>query len=66
MSTLARMGIVFLRSTMPWNSCSSRSRSVLRTTSSMSVMTSENGAVGYCRSARDPFNDEGDLENKEL
>jgi len=26
---------VFLRSTMPWNNCSSRSRSAFRTTSSM-------------------------------
>ena len=34
-STFARIGIVFLRSTMPWNSCSSLSRSNLRTTSSM-------------------------------
>ena len=34
-STFARIGIVFLRSTMPWKSCSSRSRSVLRTTSSI-------------------------------
>ena len=34
-STLARIGIVFLRSTMPWNSASSLRRSVFRTTSSM-------------------------------
>ena len=36
-STLARIGIVFLRSTMPWNNCSSRNRSALRTTSSISA-----------------------------
>ena len=36
--TLARMGIVFLRSTMPWKNCSSRSRSALLTESSMRVL----------------------------
>ncbi len=35
MSTFARIGIVFFRSTMPWKSCNSRKRSVFRTTSSM-------------------------------
>ena len=34
-STFARIGIVFFRSTIPWNNCSSLSRSFLRTTSSM-------------------------------
>jgi len=34
-STLARIGIVFLRSTMPWNSCSSLSRSNFADDSSM-------------------------------
>ena len=34
-STLARIGIVFFRSTMPWKSCSSRRSSVLPTTSSI-------------------------------
>ena len=44
-STLARIGIVFLRSTIPWKSCSSRRRSFLRTTSSMAVLTSSEGRV---------------------
>ena len=34
-STCARIGIVFLRSTMPWKSCSSRRSSFFRTTSSI-------------------------------
>ena len=34
-STFARIGIVFFRSTMPWKSCSSRSRSFFLTTSSI-------------------------------
>ena len=44
-STLARIGIVFLRSTMPWKSCSSRRRSFLRTTSSITVLTSKKAGV---------------------
>ena len=50
-STLARIGIVFLRSTMPWKSCSSRRRSFLRTTSSMAVLTSKRAGMR----ARDPL-----------
>ena len=40
MRTLASTGIVLFRSTIPWKSCSSRSRSLLRTTSSMAPLTS--------------------------
>ena len=45
MSTFARIGMVFLRSTIPWNSCSSCSRSDLRTVISMRLVTSAEGVV---------------------
>ena len=40
---IARMGIVFLRSTICWKNCSSRTRSAFRATSSIFSMTSSDG-----------------------